>query len=209
MSMDTRFRLVHSSHRPSPAAILKTNRFPSLSMLRYCAVISLCAGLACGADFFTGQAARLVIGQSTFTSQDSGASATLLGAVGGVAFANNTLVVADANRTGLTPLNARVLVFSNFSNTLPGPTTSFPVGGGRCPVCTGVASSVLGQPDFATTTANITQAGLRLPTAVATDGKYLAVADTAANRVLIWNNIPLSNGVPARSEEHTSELQSH
>ena len=34
-------------------------------------------------------------------------------------------------------------------------------------------------------------------TAVASDGRYLAVADTANNRVLIWNEIPTQNGQPA------------
>src|SRR5262249_8672786 len=52
-------------------------------------------------------------------------------------------------------------------------------------------SVVLGQPDFTTTTLNAaaTQNNLRLPTAVASDGTRLAVADTDHNRILIWNNI--------------------
>ena len=43
----------------------------------------------------------------------------------------------------------------------------------------------------------ITQAGMRLPTAIASDGTILAVADTENNRVLIWNSIPTVNGAPA------------
>ena len=47
-----------------------------------------------GADFLTGQAARITIGQTTFTSQDTGSpSQYQLGAVGGIAYANNTLFV--------------------------------------------------------------------------------------------------------------------
>jgi uncharacterized protein (TIGR03437 family) len=38
---------------------------------------------------------------------------------------------------------------------------------------------------------------LHLPTAVASDGKILVVADTANNRVLIWKSIPTTNGQPA------------
>jgi len=58
---------------------------------------------------------------------------------------------------------------------------------------------VLGQPDFKTTTENIvaTSSDLRLPTAVASDGVHLVVADTNHNRVLIWNRIPTTNNQPA------------
>ena len=45
--------------------------------------------------------------------QQPGASNTLLGAVGGVAYANGTLFVADSNRTGLIPINNRVLRVSH------------------------------------------------------------------------------------------------
>ncbi len=43
----------------------------------------------------------------------------------------------------------------------------------------------------------ITQSSLHLPTAVASDGKILVVADTANNRVLLWKSIPTVNGQPA------------
>jgi uncharacterized protein (TIGR03437 family) len=176
-------------------------------MLKYCAIFSLCAGLSLAADFQTGQAARLVIGQTTFTQQDPPpncgntngcASATLLGGVGGIAFANNTLFITDANRPGLTPINNRVLVYQNVSQKLPGPKDALPVFTGiRCPVCGGAADVVVGQPDFTQTNIALTQSGMRLPTAVASDGRYLAVADTGNNRILIWNSIPTTNGQPA------------
>ena len=38
---------------------------------------------------------------------------------------------------------------------------------------------------------------MRTPTAVASDGRVLAVADSDNNRVLIWNSIPSANGTPA------------
>jgi uncharacterized protein (TIGR03437 family) len=144
------------------------------------------------ADFATGQAARMVIGQRTFTVADQGASQSLIGAAGGLAYANNSLYVADSNRVGSVPINNRVLIYNNISTAFPAPDQEAPQGG-RCPVCVGQANVVLGQPDFTTTNAAATQAGMRLPTDVATDGHVLAVADTDNNRVLIWKTIPASN----------------
>src|ERR1019366_747101 len=69
----------------------------------------------------------------------------------------------------------------------------------KCPVCLGQANVVMGQPDFVTTTLNLTatQNDLRLATAVAADGVHVVVADTDHNRVLIWNTIPGYNNAPA------------
>jgi len=145
-------------------------------------------------EFYTGQAARMIIGQRTITEQSPNASATVLGGVGGLAFANNMLFVADSNRVSSTPLNHRVLVFRNIAADV------LPVNGlipqeGRCPACRGAADTVLGQEDFQKTDLKLvpTQASLRNPTAVASDGVRLAVADTDNNRVLIWNSIPNNN----------------
>jgi uncharacterized protein (TIGR03437 family) len=147
-------------------------------------------------QFTTGQAARLVLGQRTFTSQEYGASDQILGGVGGLAYVNNMLFVADSNRVSASPLNNRVLVYKNISGQLPGLTDQIE-NVQRCNVCTGTASVVLGQPDFTTTDVGLSQKGLRLPTAVASDGVRIVVADTDNNRVLIWNTIPTTNGVPA------------
>jgi len=166
-------------------------------MLKYCAVFSLCAGVGLAADFITGQAARAVIGQTTFTSQASGASNMLLGGVGGVAYANNTLFVTDGNRQGNAPINNRVLIFNDLSHMIPAPTAEIGPNTGRCPVCAQGASLVLGQPDFTSTNYQTTANGMRLPTGVATDGRNLAVADTANNRVLLWKEIPTQIGQPA------------
>lgn len=148
------------------------------------------------ADFTTGQAARLVIGQKTFTNADFGASNTLLGAVSGIAIASGNLIVADSNRYGASPINNRVVIFKDVAS-YPSPTDIPTIPGATCSVCRGQAAVVLGQPDFTTTTYSLNQKGLRLPTAVATDGKILAVADTDNNRILIWKSIPASNGQPA------------
>ena len=160
-------------------------------------IIFLCAA-SFAADFTTGQAARLVIGQSTFTSQDANSSDTILGAASGIAYAADTLFVADSNRVGATPSNHRVLLFQNASGQFPPPTAELTYNR-KCPICLGQANVVLGQPDFSTSTENITANSslLRLPTAVASDGVHVVVADTNHNRVLIWNRIPTVNNQPA------------
>ncbi len=165
-------------------------------MLKYCAFFSLCAGVGLAGDFFTGQAARLVIGQTSFTSQTAGASDTLLGSLGGLAFAGDTLFVADSNKIGFTPVNNRVLMFQNVSQTMPGPLAQLPAYSGICPVCVGQAGVVLGQPDFLSIDPRISQTGLRTANGVASDGRILAIADTDNNRILIWNSIPVFNGQP-------------
>jgi uncharacterized protein (TIGR03437 family) len=156
-------------------------------------------------DFLTGQAARITIGQGTFTSQASGnPSAYQVGAVDGVAYANNTLFVVDSNHLQIPPVNNRVLIFTDVSSFIHSPTDPVPQGG-RCPVCigspsVGEASGVLGQPDFTTVTYPYTttaQNNFRTPTGVASDGKILVVADTDNNRVLIWKEIPTTINQPA------------
>ena len=159
-------------------------------------IVFLVAAAAHAAEFTTGQAARLAIGQQTFTDDTQGATQNLVGAVGGLAYANNMLFVVDSNRVGAAPVNERVLIFKNLSNMLPQPADELPYLS-RCPVCGGTAAVVLGQPDFTSTSISLSQTGMRDPTAIASDGNILAVADTDNNRVLIWNQIPNANGVPA------------
>lgn len=137
-----------------------------------------------------------MIGQPTFTRQDPTPSDAVLGGVSGLAYVNDTLFVCDSNRIGASPLNHRVLIYRSLSQILPAPTDELPYDR-RCPVCGGAASIVLGQPDFQKFDRGLSQSGLRLPTAVASDGNILAVADTDNNRVLIWNTIPAANNAPA------------
>lgn len=167
-------------------------------MFKKCALFSLCASVCLGqSQFVTGQAARLVIGQTSFTSQTVGATSTILGASGGLAFAGDTLFVADSNNLGLVPDNNRILLFQHTSAALPAPTAEIPAYSGTCPVCVGEANVVLGQSDFLGSNYATTQAGLRQATAVATDGNIVAVADTGNNRVLLWLSMPTSSGQPA------------
>ena len=162
------------------------------------------------ADFLTGQAARAVIGQPFFSAQTTGASNTVIGAAGGLAFANNTLFVVDDNHIGLLPDNNRVLIFpvNPYLLHVPAIDAEIPPFSGRCPVCGGQALTVLGQPDFlktaggtsaiiTTASTPISASSMYQPTAVASDGTVLAVADTANNRVLLWKSIPTTLGQSA------------
>ena len=191
--------------------------------------ISLFAGLISAQTFETGQAARAVIGQPTFTSQLSGglnstaacaagqttnctpstsgalpgvqttASDKVFGAIGGLAYAAGTLFATDSNRLGILPNNNRVLMFNNVGQVFPGPSDEIPPFTARCPLCGGQANVILGQPDTSTVTAvnPPTSSSMRLPLGVASDGQHVAVADTANNRVLLWNSIPSSTGQQA------------
>jgi uncharacterized protein (TIGR03437 family) len=167
--------------------------------MKYLSLFVISSTLAYGQQFVTGQAARLVIGQPTFTAQDTGSpSAFQLGAVGGVAYANNMLFVVDSNRVQATPVDNRVLIYTNLNSFVLPPTTEIPQGV-RCPVCAGSpqtepASVVLGQPNFTSIAIGQTASTMRTPTGVASDGNILAVTDTDNNRVLIWNSIPTTNG---------------
>jgi uncharacterized protein (TIGR03437 family) len=158
-------------------------------------------------NFITGQAARAELGQPlTFSSGQSGTAQNLLGGVSGLAYANGLVWVADSNVLAATPQNNRVVAFPiNQANQIPGPyvdLTQITPLSSECGLCGYLANTVVGQPDFVSsnpgraataTPANGSTAesgSMSVPTAVATDGTYLAVADTNNNRVLIWNSIP-------------------
>ncbi len=157
----------------------------------------LLAGLCSAADFFSGMAARAVIGQRTFTAQQPVSNDAVIGAASGIAYANGMLVVVDDNRVSATPRNNRVLIYRDIRSAIPEPTKELPVNEERCQVCVGKADLVLGQPDFSKNEINLSRSGMQHPTAVATDGRILAVADTDNNRVLIWRSIPTVNNQPA------------
>lgn len=166
-------------------------------MKRIFALFAL-AGVCQAQEFYSAQAARLVIGQKPFTAASYGASDVLLGSVTGVAYAADTLVVADGNNIGGTPVNHRVLIYRNVSSFIPDRKAVLPLTDPRCPACVGKADVVLGQPDFTTTELKpAAQNTLRNPLGVAYNGRVLAVADTDNNRVLIWRALPTVNQQPA------------
>lgn len=83
-----------------------------------------------------------------------------------------TLAVADAG-------NHRVLLMAN--DSAPG----------------AAASVVVGWPDLMTPSLGCTAATLRSPASAFIGGGKLLVADRGNNRILIWNSVPATSGVPA------------
>ncbi|HTU44542.1 MAG TPA: hypothetical protein VMF91_05745 [Bryobacteraceae bacterium] len=187
-------------------------------MRKYSAFLALfvSACLVRAADFTTGQAARAVVGQLTFTAQNTTPGKQVVGAVGGLAFANGMLFVADSSPLGATEedfgltgepvtVNNRVLIF--LGGDIPTPYTDLSTLGvfdpDNCNVCGYPAYNVLGQPNFTSNSPDYpvptgqtygtpTSSNMRAAAGVASDGHILAVADTGNNRVLIWNSIPAS-----------------
>lgn len=151
--------------------------------------------------FVNGQAARLVIGQPTFTRQRPVSSRETIGSAAGIAVVGNRLFIADGNEVGATPLNNRLLIYNDLSSFLYDPTEELPQPGAGlpddnfCPVCVGLPDTVLGQSDFDSIGPG-RPTGFQNVTAVHSDGTTLAVADTDNNRVLIWRTIPTVNGTP-------------
>ncbi len=165
------------------------------------------ASLLRSADFVNGQAARAVIGRYGFDRGDTGVNVQLDGGVSGLAYANGMLFVADSNlvaaitnnpASGASQQDNRVLMY--YTSQIPGPNTdvsTLPILDTVCPLCGFAAQNVLGQTDYVSTNPGLSQTQLSTPTAVATDGTVLAVADTGNNRVLIWTSIPTTPGAPA------------
>lgn len=120
--------------------------------------------------------ASIVVGQAGFTSSTSSTSQTTI-RIGDVNMfaAGGKLFVADGSSN-------RVLIFN-----------SIPTQSGA------VASVVLGQGDFTTSTTGKAATSLYGPTDVWSDGTRLVVVDNANSRVLIWNAIPTSNGQAANT----------
>ena len=149
--------------------------------------------------FVNGQAARAVIGQSTFTAGNPNPNQQTVGGVSGLAYANNMLFVADSNIAGATPLNNRVLRFNTAQIPAPNAdlTSNFTPPDSQCYLCGYSAANVLGQSNYTNHASGVTNQAMNAPTGVATDGQTLVVADTNNNRVLIWRSIPASVNQPA------------
>ncbi len=173
---------------------------------KYTAVCLLLPLFVCAVEaqsFYSGQAARAVIGQTTFSAGTANAQAYILGGASGVAYSNGYLWIADSNKLGFTPSNNRVLLFS--ASEVPGPKDDLSTvqsGDVQCHLCGFPAFNVLGQADYMSNnpgsgnsaTPGVKGTGyMQTPSGVATDGTILAVADTDNNRVLIWNSLPLAS----------------
>ncbi|MFZ0591283.1 MAG: hypothetical protein WAM39_12420 [Bryobacteraceae bacterium] len=182
----------------------------SFFMKCFAALFVFAALVSAQQGFQSGQAAWAVIGQMGFTTETYPPNQSVMATPGGVAWANGNLLVTDGNRIGATSFDVnqnpttgnRVLIFNNSANTfLPSPYTNVSEFGNatnpRCPVCGFPAQLVLGQSDFNGTDEGLSANGMRNPTAVASDGTVVAVADTDNNRVLLWTTFPTSIGQPA------------
>jgi sugar lactone lactonase YvrE len=130
-----------------------------------------------GAPVQNGQAADLVLGQTSFTAGDANSpfeSGSSMSTSRGVFTDGSRLWVGDAG-------NARVLQWN-----------SLPVVNGQ------TANVAIGQAALTAHTAAATQDRLGMGGGwVFRTGSKLIVSDSTNNRVLIWNSIPTTNGAPA------------
>lgn len=118
-----------------------------------------------------GQDADVVIGQTTFSANGTGTTASTLEYPTGVAVdSSGHLYIADSS-------NNRVLYFSSI------PTTNG-----------ASATFALGQSSLTTGSSGTSQSTLYGPMGVSANTDYVVVADTDNNRIMIYNNPPTANG---------------
>ncbi|MBV9762154.1 MAG: hypothetical protein JO340_16445 [Acidobacteriaceae bacterium] len=165
------------------------------------------------ADYESGQAARAVIGQASFSAHEGGIAATTL------SLSNGKLYAADETH--------RLVTFD--VGQIPGAKDDFLERQGPCALCgfpaveqvdQAVLPGVAGVAVFRNTVAMVDTAHHRVllwpdaatpqpiqivldlgeaaePVSVALDGKRLYVGDAAAHRVLVWNALPASDNQAA------------
>ena len=124
-----------------------------------------------------GQAADLAIGAPDLSTRTSGMSADTMRSAGGLCAADNHLWISDLSNARVLQFNAPPLVFS------------------------AAADLAIGQGSLTTATGGPTDRLLTLPAQpfdvigdVACNGTVVAVSDTAANRVVIYNAVPAASG---------------
>lgn len=117
-----------------------------------------------------GTSANVVLGQADFASDETGSAADEMDTPTGVWTDGFRLLIAD---TG----NHRVLYWTQLprANSVQ-------------------ASYVLGQTDFNRSVSGTSQAALRAPTAISSDGVRIYIADSGNNRVVRLNAFPILNG---------------
>ncbi len=118
--------------------------------------------------------ANVVIGQSAFTTNTSGTTASKLNGPRGIYSNGTMLLIADSG-------NNRVLVYNSIPVTNNAP-----------------ANIVLGQPNFTTKASGSGTSKMDQPTGVFGDrGFQFFISDTANDRVLIYGSMPVTSGAPA------------
>ena len=109
-----------------------------------------------------------------------------LGSISGIAITGNKLILADSSYLS-PPNHNRILIYNDLSLLKARlPQDDLPA-----------ADVVVGQPDFDSIDSGTSAQRINQPVGVATDGVRLYVADWLNNRVLIYNNIPETNGAAA------------
>ena len=121
--------------------------------------------------------ADLILGQPSSTARLIGtgpfnSAAAYMSHPTGVWSDGTRLIVADRG-------NNRILVWNSF------------------PLTNSAPDSVIGQPDFTSSSPGATATSLNSPSFITMHGKQLFVCDQSNNRVLIWNSIPSSGLTPA------------
>ncbi len=135
--------------------------------------------------FQNGQASLWVMGQENFSDITFGTEQVRLGAISGITLAGQKLIVADSSYLA-PPNNNRVLIYHEF-DTFENWIGAF----------LRHADVVLGQPDFISSDPGDGADQMNQPVSVASDGTRLFVAEWGNNRIVIFNQIPESNGAAA------------
>ena len=122
-----------------------------------------------------GQPADVVLGQQSFTGNTASAGAS------GLNYPTKIVVTKDGKLLVCDSGNRRVLIWNSipFTNGAP-------------------ANVVVGHIDFALTFTAVSATSIMGPSgiAISPDGKLL-VSDEYGHRVMVWNSVPTSNGIPA------------
>ncbi len=163
--------------------------------MRNACLALILATVASAADFHSGQAARAVIGQSSFSAREGGVSAHALSLTHGRLFAAeaNRLVTFDVSKTctlcGFAPVSianqavvrgvAGVAVLGKVVVAADAADHRVLIWRSTTPNAGLVGAK---QPDVVLTIAE--------PVSVAYDGHRLFVGDAAQHRVLVWNTLP-------------------
>ncbi len=133
----------------------------------------------------------MLVGQPDFSSTIPGPEAFQLGTPLGLAVAGNKLILADGGYLFTVPNNNRVLIFNDITSGFQGPPASVVIGQANFGFNCGTDSKQ------SCTAAAAGANGLNTPIGVTTDGTRLVIADSANNRVLIFNKIPTANNASA------------
>lgn len=126
-----------------------------------------------GVPTTSGASATLVLGQTSFTSNTGGTSATNMSRPLSPVFSGGELLFTDSS-------NERVGIYSAVPTTSPG-----------------TLSLVVGQTSMTSNTSGTTATTMKVPFGVSAGGGKMAVADESNNRVLLYNSIPTASGVAA------------